>query len=319
MLMLTDSNRLTDDVLETPAIHVFCLGFEERCLSYPRHLAGLEPPRSHLLYALDPGNEDVNWLLKERRSDYWQEMRQLFPSCNRIDINGLEDITSSREMPKTFVFDFSSLPRRIILDILNNLASLQEEDLRILITYSYPEDYSDTALQVPSSEFSLFFDDSPIPKRRSSLLVLPGFERSYVTIARAHVSASSGYDPELRLIFPFPGRRYSFYQRGLEAHFDLIDENDLVLFPQDQLLLSYDIILREILRCRERPVLLLPLGPRTSLVPTFLAAQVVRKSTDFSGTNILFISTRRYSAVRSSGADVPLIEEIPVDLLKGKR
>src|SRR4051812_7639011 len=93
--------------IESGATHVLSLGFEERCLGYPRYLSQQNLDHRHAFLAIDPGDDRVNLALREKREEHWRRLITWFPSIRR---GGMEDLASllQNKPSGALVFDFSA-------------------------------------------------------------------------------------------------------------------------------------------------------------------------------------------------------------------
>ncbi len=316
MLRVDDSLKIKDVLLKESAVYLFVIGFEERCLSFPRYLAQFQPNANNVYFALDPGDVGVSWLLRAKRSDHWAELRTLFPAIQSLAVDDIEDLSADGLLPVNHCVDLSSMPRWIIFRLLKALSEEKRKESRFFVIYSYPATYSYGKLETPSVNIELLFDRPKIArKRRCAAIFLPGFDRSYTDLATTHLRASSGNDVISRYLFGFPGRQFTFYQRSLEAHLELLKGANLLLLPQDHILLAFTSIRNEIIRLQKNQVYVVPQGSRVSSVAVFLAATWSRRHK--AKVNILHIHSESYSTLRSEGAQAPMIEEIPARLLYG--
>lgn len=316
MLDAATSHRLRQRLSSGPALHLLGLGFEERCLAYPRLLDSWALVQKGIFLALDPGDTGVSWALREKRRAHWAELLRLFPAIRRV--NESEALACIREIGRsaTVCVDFSSLPRRSIVAILETLGPASEGQGSFFAIYTYPQAYSHDPLQQPDPRIDLALPEPTVPSGKCSLLVIPGFERSYTNLAIAWMRGASRSEPTLEVLLPFPGSRYEFFERVVEEHFDLVGAS-LHLMPQNHILKASQAIFHQLvfLQADGAPVFVLAEGPRVTLLSVYLAVLRLRSETKRRLANILLIGTQRYNTLRSEEAACPMVEEIPRDLL----
>jgi hypothetical protein len=294
-------------VLAERTLHIFGLGFEERCLSYPAELskADLHGGR-HVFRCVKLSDDTVNTSLRHRRKKNETDIKDFLPSARITSIEEIEDeIDDSYD---NFCLDISTLPRMLIFRLLHQVILRSRRNARIFIIYSYPEKYSSGALGHPASEISLCFKEPKLTAgEKVEAIILAGFDRPFTDISLTHIKAATEKAPEIQWQIPFPGRKYTFYERALESHLDLVKDH-FFIYPQDEINLAYEFFKKKIESVNNMPIFFVPLGPRISCVPVFLATLwAKRKNIE---ANILIPRTGRYTSTRSENYQPPMIEEI---------
>jgi hypothetical protein len=316
MREITEFQQFRTEIVNRHTIHIFGLGFEERCLKFPQVLRDSRPSAgSQTFFCVDPGDWNLASSLKTQRSAYTHEIQKMLPSARICSLAEPLAEIGSRETPDYFCVDVSTLPRTYIFKVLEAIFRKTNGRVPTFVIYTYPKTYAYGQLQDPASEMNLVYDAPALPRgKRATMIMLPGFDVEYTNLAISYAKAVTGQDSTLRWLFSFPGRRYQFYERALESHLELIEHETPVLFPQNEIRPAFERLLKELTSSKDRPVFCVPLGCRLTCVPVFLAAWCARRSRE--DVNLLFPKTRRYNSIRSGGGDVPLIEQLPT--LDGK-
>jgi len=307
-------------LLQEESIHIMCLSFEERCLAYPQVIKDLSlPARKHAFFGIRLSDENVSKFLRELRKKHEGVMREYLPSIQFVTFD--ETIRRIHDFPQTInvYIDMSGLPRHYIFRILKTAFEKFEEacNVRIFCIYTYPKEYAESPLQEPATTINYIFESSTLfREKKLSLIILPGFDVEYTNVGLTHVYSVSNREPDIYWLIPFPGRTYRFYERVLESHFHFfkrVSESDIILYPQEQLRLSFNKLRKQIESLPE-PLIVMPLGCRIICIPTFLSVIFTRGKK--RKIDILFPQTSMYDSLRSEGYTNPLIEEIPIDITR---
>jgi len=290
-------------------LHLLGFGFEDRCLSYPEYLVASKTPRErHIFYGIHPGDDGVDWVLRAKRSEIQKRILQLLPAIQTIDTEDIEKVLANREYGAIMV-DLSTMPRKTICVIVEALIGVVRKGVRIFFVYTYPQTYYQGALQNPAPQCGLYYN-KPWPVRREVVasVVMAGFDSTYAALALTWIEGVSGGAQERSFWFGFPGARYEFYQRAVEAHLDLLEGSPVVLYPQNEVQLTFMRLREQVEKSPDKLNLIVPLGPRVTVTSAALCACWARRRG--LKMNVLLPATRRYSALRSSGCDSPLVEEL---------
>jgi len=314
MMRLSLALPLLRPLLSKGAVHVFSVGFEDRCLAYPQWLrdncATLERQR---FVCVNVEDRAVSSYLRGRQSAHRQVLQHYFPSIQAITPEDLvRRVEQYAGLPGRPVFiDISSLPRRYILRLGNPIAEMAGTR-RVFLVYTYPAKYYPGPLQVPLPEFDVVPTDLELPSNPSRLLLIPGFDTEYTNLVLSAIRSRGLGELSVRWLFPF-ANRYEFYERAVEAHLHLLGEQSVALIAQDQLGLCLRQLLNHI---EEAPgdVFISPLGPRVVCAAVALALTRSRLIGNSRRVAVLVPRTSQYNSLRSGGAAEPLLEEVGVHL-----
>lgn len=303
-------------ILKERTVHIFGVGFEERCLAYPKFINDANPgAREQAFLCVNPPDEHVSGYLQARREKHRATIKGYLRSTRMAQIDEIEREIEEGEPPDNFCLDISTLPRAFIFRLLNKVLekSRGEEKgqckIPIYIIYTYPKNYAYGPLEEPATDVSLSFDNPQLIKGKKVVaIILPGFDRHCTDIALTHIKASTGLSPTPQWQFPFPGRIFAFYERALENHIDLVKDTSISVYPQEEINLAFDRFKREVGEVSSLPVFYVPLGPRITCVSVFLAALWSREKG--VNANVLVPVMRSYTSIRSEGHKTPLIEQI---------
>ena len=308
MREIGDFPKFRRQILARDTIHIMAVGFEQRCLAYPRALhANSQKDQTFLVIRVSGNN--VSQTLLGHCEDNEAEFRKLLPSAQIQPKSLIIQEIRNRDIPANYCVDTSSMPRSCIRDVLAALLERSDGAASIFVIYSYPTEFVYGSLQEPASDVALYYETPAfVHDKRVSALIMPGFDIDYTNMALTHIRAATGSLPSIRWLFSFPGRKYQFHERALETHIDMMDGKKPIFFPQDEITVAMDRLYAEIMSVHDSPVFCVPLGCRLTCVPLFLAVWRARK--EDKDVNVLIPKTRRYNSLRSEGGDTPLIEEL---------
>lgn len=299
-------------VLAERTLHVFSVGFEERCLGYTKFLrnASLKTHEQVFLCVVPP-DENVSGYLRSQRIAHLKEIRTTLHATRIGTIDEIEAQIDDAALPDNICVDISTLPRPFIFRLLLKLLQKGQNTVPIYSIYTYPREYVYGTLEEPSTNVTCVFNDPPQLTKgpRVAAVFLPGFDRACTDIALTYIKAATGNEPVTQWHFPFPGRVYAFYERSLESHIDLVKDHSFSIYPQQEIGLAFRRFRSDIQSVRHMPVFFVPLGPRITCVSILLTATHARAQG--IGANIIVPVMRKYTSVRSEGAQIPLIEQIP--------
>ena len=299
-------------ILATSTIHIMAVGFEERCLAYPKVLRGNLGSKGQAFLAIKVSEDNVSQTLVALSEQNESEMRKLLPSVQIQPLSYLLDTLRTMAVPSNYCVDTSAMPRFCIHEVLSTILRKSRGDASVFVAYSYPTRFVHGNLQEPATDVAIYYDTpSLISGKKVTAFVMPGFDIDYTNVALVHIKAATALPPSIRWLFSFPGRKYQFYERALETHGEMMAGERLEFFPQDEINIAAEKLYTKITSIRHGSVFCVPLGCRLTCVPLFLAvwrARIVQKADDT--VNILVPKTRRYSSLRSEGGDTPLIEEL---------
>ena len=309
MRRIDEYREFRTKVLQERTTHILCVGFEDRCVAYPRFLAGTKPSADkHTCICLAPQEGGLGGTLRERTALHKAEIQNALPGTSFSSPDALEDKIRGASVSENYCVDLSSMPRQLIFRVLSTVLDRAESSACTYIVYTIPKLFAHGCLQQPGyGAWTLFTNPRLEENRKVTVLIFPGFDREYTNVALAHVAASTHTDPSLLWFFPFPGRKYAFYQRSMEAHFELI-EDTVALSPPYEIMLAFESLKKQVSALRSERMFFVPLGPRSACVSIHLAVAWARKQ-GFQA-NVLLPLTRKYTSLRSEGYEVPLIERI---------
>lgn len=315
MKELSENKRVWTKILGERTIHVFSLGFEERCLAYPVELSQANPHGGKQIFrCVRLPDDKVNSSLRERRKKNESSIKSLLPSTLITSLKEIEREIDSADLFDNFCLDISTLPRTSVFRLLEHVIFKSRGSVPIFIIYSYPNTYSSGSLGNPSTEVALHFEEPELTRgEKVAAIMLPGFDRPFTDIALTYMKGATREALESHWQFPFPGWKYAFYERALESHIDLAKGGPFSVYPQDEINLAYELFKKKVKSINHLPIFFAPLGPRISCVPVFLATLFARRRNIMA--NILIPKTRSYTSTRSEGYQVPLIEEIRQSVL----
>ena len=298
-------------VLSARTLHIFGVGFEERCLGYARYLANESlKAHEHVFLCVVPPDDKVSGLLRSQRALHLKEIQTILPAARTGTIDEIDAQIDGAPLPENICLDISTLPRLFIFRLLRKLLEKGQNFVPIYIIYTYPREYAYGALEEPAADVEYVFTDNPkLTKGRIAAVFLPGFDRACTDIALTYIRAATGPDSVIKWHFPFPGRVYAFYERALDSHIDLVKDSTYYIYPQHEIALAFRRFTSDIQSLRQMPVFFVPLGPRVTCVSTLLT--VSRARAEGIAANIVVPIMRNYTSVRSEGAQIPLIEQIP--------
>jgi hypothetical protein len=298
-------------ILPHRTLHIFCLGFEERCVAYPKFLyAARWREERHKLLCLVPSDENVSPLLKEEREKHGAAIRKMWPSVDFHSIEVIENkIRSETEPPNSVVIDLSSLPRILIFRVLSALMENWGGKTSYYVAYTYPREYAHGTLQEPAFTVDLAFGDKRFSNEEiTDAIMLPGFDVEYTNLVLTYLQASHLTIPTTHWMIPFLGPKYGFYERVLETHIDFISHNRCDLYPQEQLFLAFNTLKDKMSSLSSKRIYIVPLGPRIICVSVLMASLWARNHG--VRTNVIVPGTRKFTSIRSRGLSRPLIEDI---------
>jgi hypothetical protein len=231
-----------------------------------------------------------------------------------VKVCSIGEISSELEKHKNvagYCLDISSFPRIHIFNLLCAVLEASKGIVPIWIVYTYPQTYVYGSLQEAGSDVICYFDRPHLERNTQPAVIMsPGFDAEFTNLALAYIKAATDTEPLVRWLFAFPPRKYHFYERALENHVYLMGGVAPILYSQSHITLALERLTQEISGMGGRSTFIVPLGPRISCVAAFIAALRARR--EKREVNILLPHTRRYSAIRSEGSDVPLIEKLPL-------
>ncbi|HEV2989882.1 MAG TPA: hypothetical protein VG759_15670 [Candidatus Angelobacter sp.] len=308
MREIVDFPKFRRQILAADTIHIMAVGFEQRCLAYPKILHG-STAKEQTFLAIKVSGHNISQNLIGQSEQNEADIRKLLPSIHiQSKISILEELRV-RAVPTNYCIDTSSMPRAYIRDVLAELLKRSIPGASIFVTYSYPARFVYGNLQEPASDVATYFDTPVLVNgKKVAALIMPGFDIDYTNMALTHLTAATGLLPAIRWLFSFPGRKYQFYERALETHIDMMDGKGPIFFPQDEIAVAMQRLYNEITAIRDMPVFCIPLGSRLTCVPLFLA--VWRARMEGKEVNVLIPKTRRYNSLRSEGGGTPLIEQL---------
>jgi len=313
MREISDFPKLRRRILTTDTIHILAVGFEDRCLAYPKFLQSSGALKGQVFLAIKVSEDNVTQALVSLSEANEAEMGRLLPAVHIQPQNHILDALRNRPVPTNYVIDTSAMPRYYIHEVLRTIIKRSKGQASIFVTYSYPARFVHGNLQEPAADVSIYYDiPALMPGDKVHAFVMPGFDIDYTNMALGYMTAATGHHPTVRWLFSFPGREYQFYERALETHLEMMEDKKPEFFPQDELNVAVDKLHAIITSIHDNnPVFCVPLGCRLACVPLFLAVWRARmEQQDKSNINVLIPKTRRYSSLRSEGGDIPFIEEL---------
>jgi|GEM_PF-6454438 len=313
MKEISKEDRTWKEIMVSRTLHVFALGYEERCLAYPGVLSDEGLSGKHRFLCIVPPDEHVTWYLKRVREQHRTRIMEMLPGTHTGPWPEIRDeISRDQDLWDTYCLDISSLPRSLIFEALEQMNDAVQLGKNAFVVYTFPADYAYGPLQSPASDVTIHF---PEPRLRANVKIatflIPGFDVEYTNLALAYIKGATQLAPDIRWLLPFPGRRYAFYERALERHAELLADSKLVLFPQDELALALKELVKQAESVPALPVYFVPLGSRINCIPVFLATLLIRMQN--RDANILYPKTLRHSSIRSTGFTTPLIERLPTN------
>jgi hypothetical protein len=291
-------------------LHIFALGYEERCLAYARALSDSVLSGKHKFLCVVPPDEHVSWFLKSVRRKHQDAILQMLPGTHFGSWDDLKREISDLGRWETCCLDISSLPRTLIFSALGQMLATRKPGRNLFVLYTFPAQYAYGPLQSPAADVTIHFTDPQLRVgETTAAYVIPGFDVEYTNLALAYMKGATQRQPHVTWLLAFPGRKYAFYERALERHIELISDSKVSLFPQDEIALALKELEGAVEAAPAMPVYFVPLGSRINCVSVFLAAVAAKKKG--KQVNILYPRTLRHSSIRSTGFTSPLIERIP--------
>ena len=302
-------------VLGGSALHLLCLGFEERCLGYARALKGAAVGRQvQKIICIDPGDTGVSSFLASLRAENRRELERLLPVEFRDDVDdAIREVVEGIGTYGSCCVDLSCMPRQIMFRLLPALLEACSVGVRLFVSYAYPKEYVPGTLQEPAGDVDELASAGTSAKGNAGLIIIPGFDSEFCSLMLMYVRMRNNRrEPETVWLFPIGRDRYSLYERSLEENLYLVGSSGCELLPQDEIAMATSQVATVVAGHADAPVYIAPLGPRISCVPVILALRspklVGRK------VSVLLPRTARYRSVRSVGVTAPLVEELLVGL-----
>ena len=294
--------------LRENCIHIFCCGFEKRCLAYPKALAGYDISQKNKIFCLILPSNIGSFPLSEETKNK-EELAKLFQASSFVKLEEILTELIAFKSARNIFIDVSSMPRLYIFKILNflftEIASLKDKSIYII--YTYPKKYIHDALQEPDCKLKYVYDDVfPTKKCKCSIIMFPGFDLDYTKIT-VSILMHETFEPTFGWFLPFPGREYLFYERALKAHISFFETQKAKLYHLEEMGLFHYRLNQVLDSIDDDTIFMVPLAPRFICVPIFLATQRVKQQKKI---NICYPSTKRYNSIRSEGYVNPLIWKI---------
>lgn len=291
-------------------LFVLALGFEERCLGIPRLLSRTLSCK-HRVVCVKLDDDNVSPAAVDSREDIRKQMDELIQVEYLSAVDVLNHIDRAIEDGHCVGIDASTMPRKILFDILFRAATNNFRDVQLY--YAQPQDYSvESEFEVESPNVEAIFREV-IPKdfADTAVVLFPGFSSNESTMILSWIMARRAGSAPLciRWTFCHPGSRYSFYERALEAHAALLQHLDFntkqprrdpMLCRMDDMDNVAEQIVNVIYPVRTSAVLYVAvLGPRILLGPVFLTVSALRSQG--VKAEILVTQQLAYRFVRSLG------------------
>jgi hypothetical protein len=317
MREITPDRRAWETVIGGKTLHIFALGYEERCLAYPKLLSSAGLSAGHKFICALPPDENVSRYLRDIRQSHREQIRGALPPVHIGIWSEVKEDLDDASQWDSLSLDISSMPRSLIFSVLLKILKTPGCLEKTFVVYTFPAQYAFGPLQRPSPEIRILFDSPVFQNDRSAVaLVIPGFDVEYTTVALAYINGACRVMPQVKWLLPFPGRRYSFYERAHETHIELMDDLLPELFPQEEIVAAAEKLKEVIGPSPDRPTFFIPLGPRLNCISVFLATMAARL--EGLEVNVLYPQTLTHSSIRSSGCAVPLIEKLsPLPVRRG--
>lgn len=103
---ITEFPQFRTEVVHRNTLHIFGLGFEERCLKFPQILKDSRPSAgSQIFFCIDPGDRNLAYSLKAQRDTYAREIQQMLPSARICTLEEPLTEIGSRENPDFYCID----------------------------------------------------------------------------------------------------------------------------------------------------------------------------------------------------------------------
>src|SRR5688572_22864120 len=136
------------DKKEDLSIHIFNLGFEERCTAYPEFIASKKNLKGKHL-CLSTSNDRLSDFLIDSKGENKKKIESLFPT---IEFDSITDIipklSSFIDRFEKIYIDTSTLPRGYIFKLLNFLLEKGSfKSKRVFLIYTFPKSYVYDKLQ----------------------------------------------------------------------------------------------------------------------------------------------------------------------------
>lgn len=309
MQRLEAFKQFTEQIVRHGAVHIFALGFEERCLAYPQQLSAANPPLAlHKYFCIDLGDVNVSGFLKTKRESHRQQIRALIPSTHFIiEPKDIGDEVAGAYPDASICVDLSCMPRSLLFTFVRSLI-YQRKGRRLFFIYSYPKAYVDGVLQDPGAdvrqiEIGTNGTGDPL------LIIVPGFDVEYCNLVMHHARMKYQRSVETMWLFPLGAERYSLYERALCANLLLVHDSRVRLLAQDYIGVAARQFASVIRGAYGRPVMIAPLGPRITCASLLVA--LASPDQEKRNLTVIFPLTRLYNSVRSVSFGEPLIEECP--------
>jgi len=220
MIAVTEFPFFRTKILQAKSLHVFGLGFEQRCLSYPTLLRQMNPSPSQVFRCLNPMASNLIWPLRTKHDEHWAALSKQLPNTQLCTQDQLA-VELKKQQPTSICLDVSSLARFEIFALMDTVLQ-NTGSSRIYAVYTYPKIYAYGSLQEPAHDVKFRFNESLPQHRRVSVIILPGFDVEYANIALTFLKAATAVEPNVKWLFSYPGEKYHFYDRAIEAHLDIM-------------------------------------------------------------------------------------------------
>ena len=122
MKELSENERVWAKILGERTIHVFSLGFEERCLAYPAELSRANPHGGRQVFrCVRLPDDKVNSSLRARRKRNESSLKDLLPATVITSLKEIEQEIKSADLFDNFCLDISTLPRASVFRLLQRV------------------------------------------------------------------------------------------------------------------------------------------------------------------------------------------------------
>jgi hypothetical protein len=305
-------NEINAGVFAEKSLHIFSLGFEERCLSYPEFLSA-HKNTDHKYVCLSASNDGLSPFLVDEKDENKNRLDEFFSTVEYktfVDLPGT--IKSYLSSVKNVFIDISVLPRKYIFKLFKILQEVAEAGIknRVFIIYTFPTEYVHNKLQQKSPEIEVYSELNLNQDETPLVYMLPGFTVEDTNIVMAFLNGRFyPSTPQYKWLIAFPGADYNFYERALESHLPYLDET-FTLFPYLEVNLAFERLKEKVLgENKVRDIIFVPIGSRLTCVPIILCANFLR-SKGYTNVHILAPKTKEYDSLRSIGYSQALIEEV---------